>query len=231
MLFYGFKKSKIKKKPYSLFWNKKKFIFIKKYGYHIKQTNLSSFHSLNLTYRNLLIKIPSSWGVVIFQNSTSAQLSVYFYSNVYYFWCPLPPYKSFLHVDQNSSSIVITTHLVNSYYTLYWGFLINYFSIFHKPFFLKIKFKGKGYYIFKNKRRTITPQFGHSHRLYLYSYFVSVIFLAKTRIILFGFIKSDLLKVGLGLKMMRSINIFTGRGVRFNRQIIYRKTGKVSSYR
>ena len=27
---------------------------------------------------------------------------------------------------------------------------------------------------------------------------------------------------------MRSINIFTGRGVRFSRQIIYKKTGKVS---
>jgi hypothetical protein len=28
-----------------------------------------------------------------------------------------------------------------------------------------------------------------------------------------------------------SQNIFTGRGVRFARQIIYKKTGKVSSYR
>jgi hypothetical protein len=30
---------------------------------------------------------------------------------------------------------------------------------------------------------------------------------------------------------MRPINIFTGRGVRFSRQIIYKKVGKVSSYR
>jgi len=30
---------------------------------------------------------------------------------------------------------------------------------------------------------------------------------------------------------MRPINIFTGRGVRFAKQIIYKKAGKVSSYR
>jgi hypothetical protein len=35
----------------------------------------------------------------------------------------------------------------------------------------------------------------------------------------------------LGIKSMRPINIFTGRGVRFSRQIIYKKVGKVSSYR
>jgi hypothetical protein len=30
---------------------------------------------------------------------------------------------------------------------------------------------------------------------------------------------------------MRRMNIFTGRGVRFAKQIVYKKTGKVSAYR
>lgn len=101
----------------------------------------------------------------------------------------------------------------------------------HKPFYVKLKFKGKGYYLYKNKRGTITPQFGYSHRLYTYSFFVRVKFLSKTSVILFGFIKEDLKKVGFMIKNMRPINIFTGRGVRFNKQIIYKKVGKVSSYR
>jgi ribosomal protein L6P/L9E len=103
--------------------------------------------------------------------------------------------------------------------------------MFTKPIFLKIKFKGKGYYIYKNKRNTITPQFNYAHRLYLYSYFISVKFLSKTSILLFGFLKSDIMGVAFNLKKMRSISIFTGRGVRFSRQIVYKKTGKVSSYR
>ena len=231
MICYGFKKRKIKNKPYSLFWNKKKSMFLKKYGYHIKRMETSNFHSLNLTYRTLLFKIPSKWNVIIFENKLTREMSAFLYSDIYFFWAPLPAYTPLLLVDTNSSSIVATTHLVNNYHMLYWRLMVQYFAPFHKPFFLKIKFKGKGYYIFKNKRQTITPQFGHAHRLYLYSYFVSVIFLAKTRVIIFGFVKSDLVQVGLGVKKMRPINIFTGRGVRFNRQIIYKKTGKVSSYR
>ena len=40
-----------------------------------------------------------------------------------------------------------------------------------------------------------------------------------------------MLKTALRLKSKRPVNIFTGRGVRFAIQIIYKKTGKVSSYR
>jgi large subunit ribosomal protein L6 len=105
------------------------------------------------------------------------------------------------------------------------------FASFYKPFFKKIKFKGKGYYIYKNKRNTITPQFGYSHRLYLYSYFSSVKFLSKTSIFIFGLLKNDVLQIAQSVKSMRPINIFTGRGVRFSREVIYKKVGKVSSYR
>ena len=55
--------------------------------------------------------------------------------------------------------------------------------------------------------------------------------LSKTKILLFGLVKQDILCAAYALKQKRSINIFTGRGVRFAKQIIYKKTGKVSSYR
>jgi ribosomal protein L6P/L9E len=96
---------------------------------------------------------------------------------------------------------------------------------------LKIRFKGKGYYIYKNYRNTVAPQFGYAHRVYVYAQAVSVKFLSKTKVLLFGLSKKDILAVGRNLKIVKPINIFTGRGVRFARQIIYRKTGKVSSYR
>ena len=97
--------------------------------------------------------------------------------------------------------------------------------------FIRMKFRGKGYYIYKTLRNTIAPNFGYAHRVYIYAYFVSLKFLSKTSIILFGLMKSDLFKVGLDFRNTRPINVFTGRGVRFTRQLIYRKTGKVSSYR
>jgi len=65
----------------------------------------------------------------------------------------------------------------------------------------------------------------------MYSYFVSVKFLSKTSIFLFGFTTNDLLTAGYNIKKSKNINIFTGRGVRFSKQVIYKKTGKVSTYR
>jgi len=89
-----------------------------------------------------------------------------------------------------------------------------------------MKFRGKGYYIYKTLRNTIAPNFGYAHRLYIYAYFVSLKFLSKTSIILFGLKKTDLYKIGYLFKKTRPINIFTGRGVRFSRQIIYKKLEK-----
>lgn len=156
---------------------------------------------------------------------------LYLYSDVYYFRVPLPVYDHTIHVDSNTSSVVVTTIYTTNYCRPYLHYLKTAFYIFHKPFFNRVKFKGKGYYIYKNKRSTITPQFGHSHRIFFFSYFASVVFLSKTKILIFGFLKSDVLSTSRGIKSMRPINIFTGRGVRFNRQIVFKKTGKVSAYR
>ena len=77
----------------------------------------------------------------------------------------------------------------------------------------------------------MAPQFGYAHRIYIYSYFTIVRFLSKTKVLIFGLLKSDVLKTPQQIKSKRPINVFTGRGVRFSSQIIYKKTGKVSSYR
>ena len=94
-----------------------------------------------------------------------------------------------------------------------------------------MKFKGKGYYVYKNSRHTLAPQFGYYHKIYVYAFNTSAKFLSKTSVLLFGLSKNDLLTVGYDFRSKKPINIFTGRGVRFSRQVVYKKTGKVSSYR
>ena len=96
---------------------------------------------------------------------------------------------------------------------------------------IKLILKGKGYYIYKNYRNTITHQFGHSHRVFIYAYFVTVRFLSKTVVLLFGSSKRDVFTIGNNVQSSKYLNIFTGRGVRFSKQVIYKKTGKVSAYR
>lgn len=175
--------------------------------------------------------VPGNWSILLFKSRGGSRQEVKLLSKTYYFhlW---PPFNiSSFYLDTNTSTLSFTSIYVNSFYRTYWQELLTLFESFSKPFFKKLKFKGKGYYIYKNRRNTITPQFGYAHRLYVYSFFTSVRFLSKTSIIVFGLLKADVNLTALRIKRMRVINIFTGRGVRFSRQVIYKKVGKVSSYR
>lgn len=175
--------------------------------------------------------VPGNWSILLFKSRGGVRQEVKLLSQTYYFhlW---PPFNiPFFYLDLNTSTLSFTSIYVNSFYRTYWQELRTLFESFSKPFFKKLKFKGKGYYIYKNRRNTITPQFGYAHRLYVYSFFASVRFLSKTSIIVFGLLKADVNLTSLRIKRMRVINIFTGRGVRFARQVIYKKVGKVSSYR
>ena len=116
-------------------------------------------------------------------------------------------------------------------YQAYLRALSDCLSRFSRPFFLKVRFKGKGYYMYKTQRNTIAPQMGYAHRVYVYSSAITVKFLSKTKILLFGLSKQDVMQSAYALARVKPINIFTGRGVRFARQVIYRKTGKVGAYR
>jgi hypothetical protein len=203
-----------------------------------KLTNLKSLQrnwkvplSNQLNKKTLYFHTPFTWDIVISENLETQSNSLFMYSATYYFALSIPAGFVEFRYDLNTRMVIIHSMYANNYYKIFWGKFRECINLFYSPQFLKLKFKGKGYYVYKNKRNTITPQFGYAHRLYLYSYFVSVKFLSKTSILLFGFLKSDLLKVGHGLKQMRPINIFTGRGVRFTKQVIYKKQGKVSSYR
>lgn len=197
---------------------------IKKYGFDKtlkKQVNKQSF---------LLYK-PSNWEVILLKSKTNNNKIVVFYSNIYFFKLSLPGICNEITFDENTNTVLLHTMYINNYYRLFWSTLVNTFYALTRPVFKKIKFKGKGYYIYKNLRGTITPQFGYSHRLYVYSFFTSVKFLSKTTVFIFGLLKRDIDSVGLAVKNLRPINIFTGRGVRFSKQIVYKKVGKVSSYR
>lgn len=137
----------------------------------------------------------------------------------------------FFNYDFLLNTLIFSFYFKNNFYSLFWSYFKFLFYSFSKIFFKKLKFKGKGYYIYKNLRNTIALQFGYSHLYYLYSFNVTVKFLTKTTILLFGINLIDLYKNSYNLYNIKKINIFTGKGIRFSRQIIYRKTGKISSYR
>jgi ribosomal protein L6P/L9E len=201
-------------------------IFTKTLAFNLVKRN-------SLSYTSVFLYIPHGWNLILLQpkNIYFRTKLLYLFSQIYFFKISvLSPNLQWFY-DIQTSTLLLTNRYTPNFYKLYFKQILNIFYSFSKLFFLKLKFKGKGYYIYKNTRNTITPQFGHSHRIYIYAYFLSVKFLTKTTVFLFGSSKNDILTVSHAIKNAKFINIFTGRGVRFARQIIYKKTGKVSSYR
>lgn len=130
-----------------------------------------------------------------------------------------------------TNCILLHFFFKNNFFGIFWNYFKILFYSFSKIFFRKLKFRGKGYYIYKNNRNSIAMQFGYSHRVRLYSFFIAVKFITKTSILLFGINKLNIYMKSYELFNFKPMNIFTGRGMRFTRQIVYRKVGKVSSYR
>lgn len=205
----------------------------KNHNLKLKKSSIFFRNRFNFNFNKIIFYIPSNWNFIILKkkNSFGHLNCFYLYSSTYFFLLPL--LKNFLNVQYDSqiSSLVLKFQFSNNFHLLFWNFFKAIFYSFSKIFFKKLKFKGKGYYIFKNLRNTIALQFGYSHRLYLYSFSTTVKFLTKTTILMFGINKNDVIANSKSLFFIRPINIFTGKGIRFSRQIVYRKTGKVSSYR
>lgn len=177
-------------------------------------------------------RLPLDWKFITLQHKLSSlsRYTYYLYNQGYYVNISLFGRYTVTYYDPQTHTLNFQL-FGNSYnYQAYLQMLTNLLSRFSRPFFLKIRFKGKGYYMYKSRRNTIAPQMGYAHRVYIYSSAISVKFLSKTKILLFGLSKDDVMKVGHSLLQVKPINIFTGRGVRFSRQIIYRKTGKVGAY-
>lgn len=197
------------------------------------QRNVLTSFNTSIPRTKFTLYIPDYWSMFLLKSrSKRTQVKViYLSSPTYFFKIPYVKPLMSLKIDKYTLSLGLRFISTNSSTFLFLTNLQKLLYLFSHVQFVRMKFRGKGYYIYRTLRNTIAPNFGYAHRVYVYSYFVSLKFLRKTAIILFGLLKTDLFKAGDAFKRTRPINVFTGRGVRFNRQIIYRKKGKISTYR
>ena len=125
------------------------------------------------------------------QREQTSSVKFYVYTSIYFANFVLFNKDTLFTYDAQTHTLQFTTYNASATYKAFLIALSDIFRKFHKPFFLKIKFKGKGYYVYKNQRNTIAPQFNYAHRVYVYSFTNSVKFLSKTKILLFGLSKKD----------------------------------------
>jgi len=176
--------------------------------------------------------VPARWQIVFLRIKDKVNYTLcYVYSSAYFFYAPVVLHSNNFYFDKYTKTILINCAYKNNFFNTYWTFFKNVFFSFTKVFFKKLKFKGKGYYVYKNFRNTIATQLGHSHMSRLSNFIIGIKFISKTIILLYGINKKDILVSGKNFFSKKPINIFTGRGIRFSKQIIYKKTGKLSTYR
>lgn len=200
-----------------------------------KNRNFGSPQTRHYTYPAFksLFQVPAACRLITLRDKSNLNKNPAFYvfNDTYFMNFAFTENLVSLKYDSQTRTVVLLHLFVSEVHKAYLTALTSLLRRFTVPFFLKIRFKGKGYYMYKSCRNTIAPQFGYAHRVYVYAQATSVRFLSKTKVILFGLSRKDVINASYAVKRTKPINIFTGRGVRFARQIIYRKTGKVSSYR
>ena len=181
--------------------------------------------------KTFVVYVPFAFRSAILKGSNHNINWLYSYSKHYWALFPIINQFSTFRFSVSAGALIIYPGVSNSHYNIYIKQFLATVGALYKPVFKKLKFRGKGYYIYKGRRNTIAPQFGFAHRVYIYSSLNHVKFIGKTTVIIFGLLKSDILKTCHQIQEKRTMNIFTGRGVRFARQVVYKKQGKVSSYR
>ena len=177
--------------------------------------------------------MPNLWKCALLENANTNphKRSFYLYNDVYYFIVPIVVNLRCFRINEELQTVRFFTFTNNPHSYLFWKLFQQLLYSLNLVFFKKIRFKGKGYYMYKDKRNTITPQFGYAHRIYAFTYLTKVKFLSKTKITIYGLNELDIVWDSWQIRRMRRMNIFTGRGVRFAKQVVYKKTGKVSAYR
>jgi ribosomal protein L6P/L9E len=195
-----------------------------RHNFKIKSLSLFLKPRMRLNSYKACIYLPPKWGLVVIKPSITFidLFTLFIYSPLYFFYITIPYFFSRIRFDKTVYVINLKFLYVNNFFNTYWDIIKNVFYSFAKVFFKKIKFKGKGYYIYKNYRNTIAMQFGYSHRLRIYSYFLSVKFITKTSVLLFGMNKDDIYRIGFTIFYKKPINVFTGKGIRFTRQVMYK---------
>jgi len=138
-----------------------------------------------------------------------------------------------IYLDRNTNCILFEKNQLKKNWNLILNKINKNLFLFENIFFDKIKFKGKGFRVrFKKNSKILKFTFGHSHINYL---FINDV---KTKVKRLGkykyiFKSKNKIKMNLFLKKVKNIkpiNMYTKRGIRISRQIIYKRKGKKSTY-
>lgn len=197
-----------------------------------------------INYRTKNIILPACTTNLVVLKSAN-KYYVYIYNNKFYFIFNVNVSELSLRINQSTLAVsMITKHVAHLPFLKVARLdkrlaigkvskkLTQIFKSWDVYYFIKIKFKGKVYKITKYKKNNLKLSFGRCHKniLAVRSLFLKKKKKVKNKCLVYG---SNFKSLNLTKSLIvntRPINMFTQRGLRLSRQLVYRKIGKKSSY-
>lgn len=175
------------------------------------------------------INIPLSFDIIIIENKINKNdLTIILYNNLYSI--TLVNKKKKIKIDLESYAILMNKE-INFNNNLNFKQINKFLKTFEFYFFIKIKFKGKGFKIkFNKKIKLIKFYFGRSHITFFKLKKIKLKKITKYKFILKNLNLSKLKTNSIKITKIKPVNVYTLRGIRLSKQIIRKRKGKKSSY-
>lgn len=183
-----------------------------------------------MDYLNLNLPVNSKIG--IWKNKTLKYVNIYIVINKKKFIFSIKEKKiENVFIDKWSNSIIFLkkNQSLNKIKTE--NLMNKFFSSIIKYYYNKIKFKGKGFRIkILRKNKIIKFYFGRSHITIMFLKKVLKKRINKYKFILKSINKNSLNKLSKIITNIKIFNVYTLRGLRASKQIIFKRKGKKGTY-
>jgi hypothetical protein len=139
--------------------------------------------------------------------------------------------KSKVFFDIELYSLVIHSKKIDVNKNFYEKYFSKFLKLIEKYVFLKIKFKGKGFRIkIFRKLKIIKFYFGRSHITFFKFRKLKIKKVTKYKFLLKSLNPLKFKQICTKVIKIKPMNVFTLRGLRISKQIIYKRKGKKGSY-
>lgn len=175
------------------------------------------------------LNIPLIFDIIVMENKKNKNdLTIILYNNVYLL--NLIFKKKNIKIDLESYCLKFK-HSANGDNNVNFKRANTFLKTFESYFFVKIKFKGKGFKIkFNKKLKLIKFYFGRSHMTFFKLNKIKLKKVTKYKFVLKGLNFSKLKRKSSEITWIKPVNVYTLRGIRLSKQIIRKRKGKKSSY-
>nr|YP_740729.1 Ymf60 [Tetrahymena malaccensis]ABI51638.1 Ymf60 [Tetrahymena malaccensis] len=176
--------------------------------------------------KNILF-IPYNINYIYIEEKKNLNKFLYLYNDNYFFSININ-YKQNIKINQDTNTVIIENRNFNNKLNLFNHEFDKFLYSWDNFFFNKIKFTGKGFK-WKKKETNLFLFFNRAHKCFFIGNNIILKRLSKSKIIILKNNYKHLIHDSILIRVIRSNNIFTKRGLRFSRQIILKKKGKTAS--